>query len=57
MCKVSNVMLVLKSGRRCDVSNFRPAASKVFERIIFNRVLEHVKECLSPVQHGYMDLC
>lgn len=59
MWKVSNVMPVFKSGRKSDVSNYRPvsilaAASKVFERIIFNRVLEHVKEFLSPAQHGYI---
>lgn len=41
--KISNVTPVYKAGKRSDVSNYRPisilaAASKVFKRIIFNKV-------------------
>lgn len=57
--KVSSVTPVYKSGKRSDVSNYRPisilaAASKVFERIVFNRVYEHVKCFITPAQHGFV---
>lgn len=57
--KISNVTPVYKSGKRSDVCNYRPisilaAASKVFERIVFNKVFDHVKTFITPVQHGFI---
>ena len=57
--KISNVTPVYKSGKKSDVCNYRPisilsAASKVFERIIFNKVYNHVRDFITPAQHGFV---
>lgn len=55
----SNVTPIHKSGRKSEVSNYRPvsilaAASKVFEKIVFNRIFNHVRDYINPVQHGFV---
>lgn len=50
--KTSNVTPVYKTGKKSDVCNYRPinilaAVSKVFERIIFNKVRERVHHVIS----------
>lgn len=57
--KMSYVTPTFKSGNRSKVENYRPisilcAASKVFERLIFNRLYEHVRKQINPKQHGFV---
>lgn len=57
--KTSNVTPVYKSGKKSDACNYRPinilaAASKIFERIIFNKVYQHVREFITSAQHGFV---
>lgn len=57
--KISNITPTFKSGNKSDVCNYRPisilaAASKVFERIVFNKLYQHVKNYITPVQHGFV---
>lgn len=58
--KVSNVVPLHKKGDRCSVSNYRPISlqpivSKVMERLIHARLMEHLSDndILSPHQFGF----
>lgn len=56
--KVAKVCPIFKKGDKADVSNYRPISllsnfSKVFEILIYNRILPSVKSMLSPYQHGF----
>lgn len=58
--KVSNVVPLHKKGDRCNVSNYRPISlqpivSKVMERLIHARLMEHLSDnnILSPHQYGF----
>ena len=57
--KKSNVVPVHKKQRKDMVENYRPISllcivSKVLERCIFNRTMEHLSNFLSACQHGFM---
>lgn len=57
--KLSNMTPIFKSGNRSNVENYRPISilctiSKVFDRIIFNKLYEHVREHISSSQHGFV---
>lgn len=56
---MSFISPIFKSGNRSKVENYRPISilcsiSKVFERIVFNRLYTHIKECISLSQHGFV---
>lgn len=49
---------ILKSGRKKDVTNYRPiskmsAAAKFFEKIVYEYLFNLVKNVISPQQHGF----
>lgn len=57
--KVSFVTPAFKTGNRSNVENYRPISilctiSKVLERIIFDRLYEHVKMHIVRPQHGFV---
>jgi hypothetical protein len=57
--KEARVIPVFKSGKRNDVSNYRPIAilnssAKIFENIIYNKTFQHVKRCITDCQFGFM---
>lgn len=57
--KISYVLPTFKAGNRSKVENYRPISilctiSKVFERIMFNRLYSHVKGHISTSQHGFV---
>ena len=48
-----------KGGNKNDIRNYRPIAvlsafAKIFEQVLFNRILPHVKPTISVSQHGFM---
>ncbi len=50
---------MFKAGSKCKAENYRPisilcAASKIFERLAFNRLYHHVKKYVSADQHGFV---
>lgn len=56
--KVSFVSPIFKDGDKNDVSNYRAvsimcAASKIFERLVFNMLFELVKDMIDESQHGF----
>ena len=56
--KLSNVCPIPKKSPRHEVSNYRPISllslvSKVFERCIYNRLIDHVSGKLSELQYGF----
>lgn len=56
--KVSKVVPIPKKGSKSDISNHRPIAiisspAKVFESILYTRLLAHVKNFITPSQHGF----
>lgn len=59
MWKLSKVRPVFKNGDKCDISNFRPISiicnfAKVFEKILHNKLSNHVSSLLTPNQHGFI---
>ncbi len=56
--KISYVSPIFKDGDKSDVSNYRPisilcAASKIFERLVFNMLFEQIKHKIHDSQHGF----
>ena len=56
--KSADIVPIPKAGDRSDKSNWRPIAllhpvSKVFERIVYQKLYAHVKNLLSPRQYGF----
>lgn len=56
--KLSFVSPIYKSGRKSDVSNYRPisiicASAKILEKLVFQSVFEFVKSSISTAQHGF----
>ena len=59
--KVSSVVPVFKNvGERCTAKNYRPVSllsvvSKVFEKFVNNRILDHLEKCglFSHFQYGF----
>ena len=57
--KVANFVVIHKSGKRQNVSNYRPISllphvSKVFERILSGHIMQHVLPAVSEQQHGFV---
>jgi hypothetical protein len=56
--KTSFIIPIHKSGSKSDISNYRPISilnvlNKIFERIIHNKVFEHVRDLIDLRQHGF----
>ena len=57
--KVHKVIPVFKSGDRSLITNYRPISllsniSKVLERLIYNKIIDHVTPYIKPIQFGFM---
>ena len=57
--KLHQVTPIYKSGDRCQIKNYRPISllcntSKVLERLIYNKIIDHVISYVKPVQFGFM---
>lgn len=57
--KFSKVCPVYKKGDKKEITNFRPITvicnfSKVFELVLFDYMYDHVKNAISPRQHGFI---
>lgn len=57
--KVGKVCPVFKSGSRDMVENYRPVTvlsvvSRVFEKVLYNKIFDNIKETISDKQHGFM---
>lgn len=62
--KIARVVPVFKKGSPCDVNNYRPISilpiiNKVFEKLIYVRLLNHLKRLnyLSNCQYGFTAKC
>lgn len=58
--KISFVSPIFKEGKKDDVKNYRPvsilcAMSKVFDRLVFNRLFDDVKLNIHCTQHGFFE--
>ena len=58
--KIAKVVPIYKKGNVCEPTNYRPISllsqfSKIFEKILFNRVIEYLKKfkLLSTRQYGF----
>jgi hypothetical protein len=57
--KLSSILPIPKSGSSSNVTNYRPISllslvSKVLERCIYNRLIEHIGEKLHHLQFGFL---
>ena len=53
---------IFKAGDPNSVRNYRPISllsntSKVLERLIFNKMIDHVTKSISPLQFGFTKNC
>lgn len=56
--KISFVSPIFKSGSKHEITNYRPICKmasipKIFEKILYQKLLFHVKEIISVYQHGF----
>ena len=57
--KVHKVIPVFKSGDHSLITNYRPISllsniSKVLERLIYDKIIDHVTPYIKPIQFGFM---
>jgi len=57
--KIHKIIPIFKSGDPTLAKNYRPISllsvtSKVLERIIYNKIVDHVSVSINPVQFGFM---
>jgi len=57
--KLHKISPVFKSGDHCQVKNYRPISllsnmSKVLERIIYNKLIDHIACQINPVEFGFL---
>ena len=57
--KISKIVPVFKSGDKCNISNYRPISllsnlSKIFERVIHDRLYPILHQHISMYQHGFI---
>lgn len=57
--KVTTITPIFKSGKKNDVTNYRPISklstiSKLFESIVYEKMYFAVKSLISPHQHGFV---
>lgn len=60
MWKQSYISPIYKSGRKSDVTNYRPvsiicASAKILEKLIFQSVFDFVKNSIGSSQHGFFN--
>ena len=60
--KIHKVVPIFKAGDANSVRNYRPISllsntSKVLERLIFNKMIDHVTKSISPLQFGFTKNC
>ena len=60
--KIHKVVPIFKAGDVNSVRNYRPISllsntSKVLERLIFNKMIDHVTKSISPLQFGFTKNC
>ena len=60
--KIHKIVPVFKSGDSNCVENYRPISllsvvSKVFERLIFNKIVDHISKSIIPSQFGFAKHC
>lgn len=60
LLKISKIVPIYKNGCTKEVANYRPISvlsnvSKIFERVIYNRLLEYLEEnhLINNIQHGF----
>lgn len=58
--KLSYIHPVFKSGCKNEVCNYRPICKipiipKLFEKIVYNKLVFLLKEVISPLQHGFVN--
>lgn len=56
--KTTKVVPIHKKGKKSDIKNYRPVAilstpAKLFEAVLYDRVFNHVKFWITPLQHGF----
>jgi len=56
--KFSQIIPLWKKGKKSDISNYRPISlltsfSKIFEKVIFNRLRNHLNNILAHEQYGF----
>ena len=57
--KLANIVPILKKCPASNVQNYRPISllsniGKIFERCVFNRVINHISNQLHNFQHGFL---
>jgi len=57
--KYANVAPIFKKGKKNDPGNYRPISllstlSKVLERCIYDKIIDHIRPKLSKLQHGFL---
>ena len=57
--KLSNIVPILKNGPADDISNYRPISllplvSKVMERCVYDKIVDHISSKLHKLQHGFL---
>lgn len=57
--KIAKIKPILKSGDKNCIVNYRPisilsAVSKLYERILFKKIYDHVKTTIVSEQHGFL---
>ena len=60
--KIHKVVPIFKAGDANSVRNYHPISllsntSKVLERLIFNKMIDHVTKSISPLQFGFTKNC
>lgn len=58
--KLAKVCPIFKNNDPADICNYRPIAilsnfSKVFEMVIYSHIYQHIKNNISPYQHGFVE--
>ena len=53
------LLSIYKSDDHCQIKSYRPTSlpcntSKVLERLIYNKIIDHVSSYIKPVQFGFM---
>lgn len=56
---IHSIVPVFKSGDKTSVNNYRPISllcntSKIMEQLIYDKVISHILNCISPQQFGFL---
>ena len=60
--KIHKIVPVFKAGDLSSVKNYRPISllsntSKLLERLVFNKIIDHVSKLINPFQFGFTRNC